>query len=267
MRFYGDTRARLVELLAELAPIPAAGRLLEIGSGRGQFFKRFHEVHTNWQLTAIEPSVSFEVLQQAVPAAQVHRSGFEAHVCAPGSQDMVIALSVIQSVEDPLTLLRWAARALKVGGICFLEASNFETHPNVLVCGDHLSKLTPPSLENLAARAGFAVEAIRPAGVPVFAVLRATGTPCDTPPSAFAHNLDVARRNERRIKGILKSVADARAAAQQRGEGFAIFGLATAGIAAPFMVGFPPSDITAFVDDNPKAWEAEVSAAPSSAPI
>src|SRR5579864_779141 len=164
MKFYGDGRARLVDLLGDLTAIPPTGSLLEIGSGRGQFLRRFSEVRPEWQLTAIEPSVAFETLVKAVPNAAAYRCGFEDVDCAPDSQDIVVAFSVIQSVADPLALLRWSAHVLKQGGACILEASNFETHPNSLVCGDHLSKLTPPSLENLAARSGFTVEAIRPAG-------------------------------------------------------------------------------------------------------
>jgi len=257
MEFYGDGKAQLVDLLGELAAIGPTGRLLEVGSGRGQFLRRFHEVHREWQLTAVEPSGSFDVLVKAVPVAQAHRCGFEAFACEPGSQDIVVALSVIQSVANPLALLQWAARALKKGGVCFLEASNFETHPNSLVCGDHLSKLTPASLENLAARAGFTVEAIRPAGVPMYAALRATGAPPETPTSAFAHNIRVARRTERLVRANLKSIADARANARRHNEGFGIFGLASIGVTAPFILNFPPSDITAFIDDNARAWGAE----------
>jgi SAM-dependent methyltransferase len=257
MEFYGDGKAQLVDLLGQLAAIRRTGRLLEIGSGRGQFLKRFHAMHPEWHLTAIEPGVSFDVLVKTAPMAQAHRCGFEAFACEPGSQDIVVALSVIQSVADPLDLLEWSARALKTGGICFLEASNFETHPNSLVCGDHLSKLTPASLENLAARAGFAVEAIRPAGVPMYAVLRATGAPPETPASAFSHNIRVARRTERLVRANLKSIADARANARRRNEGFGIFGLASIGLTAPFMLNFPPSDIAAFIDDNARAWGSE----------
>jgi SAM-dependent methyltransferase len=258
MKFYGDGRTQLVDLIGELAAIPPMGRLLEVGAGRGQFLKRFHDVYPEWHLTAIEPSVSFDVLVKTVPTAQAHRCSFEAYACAPESQDIVVALSVIQTVDDPLTLLKWFARALKKGGICFLEASNFETHPNSLVCGDHLSKLTPLTMENLAARAGFTVEATRPAGVPMYCVLRAIGPTSEVPPSAFSHNIRVVRRNERLVGQILKSIADAHANARRHDERFAIFGLASTGLAAPFMLGFPPSDIAAFIDDNTSAWGTEV---------
>jgi SAM-dependent methyltransferase len=258
MEFYGDGRGQLVDLLRELTTIEPAGRLLEIGSGRGQFLKRFHDLYSDWQLTAIEPSISFEVLTKTVPAAQAYQCGFQAFECEPKSQDIVVALSVIQSVDDPLALLKWSARALKTGGICFLEASNFETHPNSLVCGDHLSKLTPASLENLAARAGFTMEAIRRAGVPMYCILRAAGDSDETPPSAFLPNINLAQQNERIIDSILQSIINARAAARERNESFGIFGLATAGLTAPFILNFPPSDITAFIDDNSRVWETEV---------
>ncbi len=266
MRFYGDGRAQLVELIGKLAAIPQRGRLLEIGSGRGQFLRHFHQLYPGYQLTAIEPSVSFEALVEAVPTARVYRCGFEDCECPPGSQDIVVALSVIQSVADPLALLKWAARALRRGGVCFLEASNFETHPNSLVCGDHLSKLTQPALKNLAARAGLSVETIQPAGVPMYAVLRADGSGSEAPPTAYSENMRVARRNEQLVRGILQSVADARAAARRRGEHFAIFGLATAGLMAPFMLGFPPSDILTFIDENNSVWGAEVLGRPVGGP-
>lgn len=266
MRFYGDGRTKLVDLLGELATIAPTGRLLEVGSGRGQFLQRFHEMHPQWELTAIEPSVSCEALRSAVPAAEVHRCGFETYSCPPNSQDVVVALSVIQSVENPLALLMWAARALRVGGICFIEASNFELHPHSLVCGDHLSKLTARALENLAARAGFAVETIQSGGVPMYCVLRATGKLVGRPPSAFRDSLRAARQNERFVEGVLRSIADARSNARRRDEGFAIFGLASIGLTAPFILDFPPSDIVAFIDDNKHAWGSEALGRPIAGP-
>src|SRR5579872_4309282 len=77
MKFYGDGRARLVNLVRDLVAIPPAGHLLEIGAGRGQFLQRFSQAWPAWQLTAIEPSISFEGLAEAVPKARIHRCGFE----------------------------------------------------------------------------------------------------------------------------------------------------------------------------------------------
>jgi SAM-dependent methyltransferase len=249
---------KAVELIGELLPMAPTGRLVEIGSGKGQFIKRFHEVYPRWQLVGLEPSVSFESLTRSIPDAETHRCGYEGYECVPASQDLIVALGVIEHVDNPLAMLRWAARALRPGGLCFIEAPNFENHPNDLFCADHLSKLTPLMLENLATRAGFAVEAMRTMGVPMYFALRATGTSGKAPPSAFAHNIEIARRNERIARSILAGVSEARATAIRHKESFGIFGLASAGLAAPFVLNFPPSDIAAFMDDNSETWGTEI---------
>ena len=110
--------------------------------------------------------------------------------------DLIVALGVLEHVENPLDMLKWAWRLLKSGGHFFLRVPNFANNPNDLFCADHLSKLTVPTLRALAASAGYEVLGVREAGVPVFVALQKSEKISEKP-KAFAENEAIAGQNAR----------------------------------------------------------------------
>jgi len=262
MRVYGGDDAikrptQANELIDALVKLPEDGNLLEIGAGKGQVLKGFCERHPRWRITALEPSISFESLTATISDADLHHVGLEEFAYTPASMDLVVALGVIEHVHDPLALLRRAVHMLRPGGTLFIEAPNFEVHPNDLFCADHLSKLTPLMLERLAEAAGFTVETRHMAGVPMYFVLRKLGAAAPLR-SAYTHNVAVAQRNALSVRGMLSSIDAARRDARRADSAFGIFGLATVGLIAPFMLDFAPHEIAAYMDDNQETWGTEL---------
>jgi SAM-dependent methyltransferase len=248
-----------LQVLLNMSPLPAHGRLLEVGAGKGEFLGHFLRERPNWEVVALEPSAAVDSLRTIVKSGEVRRGGYLDYSAEPGTFDLVVALGVLEHVENPLDMVARARDALKPGGIFFVRVPNFARNPNDLFCADHLSKLTLPTLRSLARAAGFEVIGELEEGVPVFIALRKSAdAPAATPGNAYSENISVARSNAAVAAAGVKAVLDARAAAQARGERFAIFGLGASGLFAPLYAGFPASDIAAYIDENRTIWGTEV---------
>ena len=157
-----------LHVLQEMVALQLTGSILEVGAGKGEFLGYFTAALPNWNVTAFEPSEAFRVLQSRLPAAQVIRGGYTDFAVEPQAYDVLVALGVLEHVENPLDMLRWGWRLLKEGGIFFIRVPNFANNPNDLFCADHLSKLTVATICSIAAAAGFEMLSTKEEGVPIF---------------------------------------------------------------------------------------------------
>jgi len=245
---------RTHQILREMTSLPEHGRILEAGAGKGDFLTYFAKDFAAWDVHALELSGAFETLKMRFPKADIQHCHYHAATLAEGSVDLVIALGVLEHVDDPLDMLRWAHLKLKDNGLFYIRVPNFEKNPNDLFCADHLSKLTAFSLHWLAAKAGFEVIASREAGVPIFVLLRKTRSPQRPPDDVVEKNAAIVNNNVAVAQRAMAAIANCRARAAELGEPFAIFGLGSSGLFAPFSVGFEAADIAAYLDENKSVW-------------
>ena len=252
-----------LRVLLQMSALPDRGRVLEIGAGKGEFLGHFLRERPSWSVVALEPSAAVDALRAVVKNGEARRGAYLDYAAEPASFDLVVALGVLEHVENPLDLTAWAWAALKLGGIFFVRVPNFARNPNDLFCADHLSKLTLPTLRSLAKASGFNVVGELEEGVPVFIALRKSAEASSPMPlTAYEENIAVSRTNVAVAEAGVTAVLDARTAAQARGERFAVFGLGASGLFAPFYAGFPASDIAAYIDENKTIWGTEVHGRP-----
>ena len=250
---------RSLRVLMEMSSLPDRGRVLEVGAGKGEFLGYLLRERPELTVVALEPSAAIDSLQAVVKKGEVMRGGYLDYRAEPASFDLVVALGVLEHVENPLDMMTKARDALKPGGTFFVRVPNFARNPNDLFCADHLSKLTLPTLRSLARAAGFEVVGELEEGVPVFLALqKSPQTGSRELGSAYDENIGFARNNATVAEAGVRAVLDARAAARSRNESFAIFGLGASGLFAPFYAAFPPSDIAAYLDENRTIWGTEV---------
>jgi hypothetical protein len=246
------------ELLKKFWEVPASGVILEAGAGKGAFLRLFADKFPDWEIHAFEPSQSYDYLAQSLPQACTKRCDyFDFNLSGEGA-DLAVALGVLEHVENPLNMLVWANGQLKEGGRFYVRVPNFAKNPNDLFCADHLSKITVPTIRILAEAAGFEVEVIEEAGVPVFALLLKQSLPSGKLNNAYYENLPIVDSNVAVAKGILDSILACRSAARAKGEQFAIFGLASAGLFVPFIGNFGAEEIAAYIDENKTIWGNKV---------
>jgi len=97
------------------------GKLLDIGSGRGELLIAAHE--KGWDAIGIEPSSSFaERLRRAgveIRQVPVEQCGFES-----ASFDVVILAAVLEHLYNPDETIREISRILRPGGALFLDVPN-----------------------------------------------------------------------------------------------------------------------------------------------
>jgi SAM-dependent methyltransferase len=161
-------RTRLVQ--AERL-LKSRGRLLDVGSGRGELLRVAKEA--GWQVTGIEPSPRFAEYAAAYSGADVKQSRLEQCAFADASFDAVILAGVIEHVYKPVRMVQEISRILRSGGALFVDVPNeaglFFRMGNLYqrLCGRnwvvnlsptfppfHIFGFTPPSLRIILARYG-----------------------------------------------------------------------------------------------------------------
>jgi SAM-dependent methyltransferase len=249
-------------ILRELVELPPRGRMLEAGAGKGEFLRYFTAGMNGWEFSAFEPSEAYHVLRAAYPAQPIQHCDFADYGPEPGKLDLLVALGVLEHVENPLEMLRWGNRLLAEGGVFYIRVPNFAKNPNDLFCADHLSKLTEATLRNLAVAAGFTVLGMKEAGVPIFVALRKTNEPLGALGNVADQNRGILDQNVAVARRIVDAIVAARRAAIERREAFAIFGLASAGLFAPLFAEFEAGEIAAYIDENRTVWGGTVHGRP-----
>jgi trans-aconitate methyltransferase/transcription elongation factor Elf1 len=253
---------RTYDFLVSFLDPGVSGSILEAGAGKGEFLQHFVKDFPNWNVEAFEPSHSFDYLVKALPQVSSTRCDYSEYVGKNDKYDLIVSLGVLEHVENPLEMLIWINERLPLNGHFFLRVPNFIKNPNDLFAADHLSKLTIHSIETLAKAAGFAVVKTDESGVPVFALLRKLTDPSNVLDTAYDVNLAIAIQNEKIAKGIVESVLECRYQARLKNEKFAVFGMASAGLFAPFLGSFDPNEITAYIDENRTIWGGTVHGRP-----
>lgn len=253
---------RTYQILRELVELPERGRVVEAGAGKGDFLGHFTAGLPAWRISAFEPSNAFDVLRGRFPSGRLEKCDYRGFARDAEAYDLVVALGVLEHVENPLDMLRWGRDLLADGGLFYIRVPHFPRNPNDLFCADHLSKLTEATLRNLAAAAGFEVVGHKEAGVPIFMTLRKSEPSRSALSNVAEQNRAVASRNAEIARGMMDAILTARDTAARRKERFAIFGLGSAGLFAPLFANFPASEIVAYIDENKSVWGGKIHGQP-----
>ncbi len=119
-----------IEYLRELYAIPSPGRILDMGCGPGRLLAPLGE--SGWTVTAYEPDPDYAAaVQEAaghLPDVQFHQRGF-LDLEEDSAYDLIAAVNgpycYVLEASDRRDALARCARALRPGGVLFLELSSF----------------------------------------------------------------------------------------------------------------------------------------------
>ena len=98
------------------------GRLLDIGSGRGEVLKAAREL--GWQAVGLEPSPRFAEYAAKHSGAEVRREALEQSHFAASSFDVVILGAVLEHLYNPDQTIKEISRVLRPGGALFVDVPN-----------------------------------------------------------------------------------------------------------------------------------------------
>lgn len=138
-----------------------AGRVLDIGCGKGAFLKSFKALRAGWQCVGVEPSREEAALARRDRDLEVHEGMFGRVPLAPESFDLVAIMHVLEHVSRPVDTVRQMRDVLRPGGLLFVEVPNtldLNMFYDVLLF-EHLYHFPPETLAWLLAREGFEIVA------------------------------------------------------------------------------------------------------------
>jgi SAM-dependent methyltransferase len=169
-------RRQLIFQALGLEDAPRPVRVLEIGSGQGDFSRELKQSYPDAELVGIDLSdTGVEIARKKVPDGRFFQQDLLEPLKLPaeyrGWATHAVCAEVLEHMDDPLTALKNARQCLAPGGKLVITVpggpmSAFDKHIG------HREHFTPQRLEALLLAAGFNVAALHGAGFPFFNLYR-----------------------------------------------------------------------------------------------
>lgn len=141
--------------LVRLANLPAKGRVLDFGCGKGAFLARFGRQYPGWELAGCDVSERYRAFVEPITGPGRFDVTSLAEAEAPtGPFDLVTLFFVAEHLVDPVATLTRVASWLAPSGVLYLTVPNVMTNTIDAFLADHLSHFSAPSLTALVHRAG-----------------------------------------------------------------------------------------------------------------
>jgi SAM-dependent methyltransferase len=251
---------RTLEAFMALHEFPRQGSLLDFGAGNGSFLRYFREVFPGWDISGIEPKDDFPEMVADLPLK--HACNRPYYECDMDDEfDMVIVMSVLEHVPDPLGALRWIHDRLKPGGSFLMRHPNFANLPGDLFCADHINKMTVPHTRQLVEHAGFEITTEDDSSMLFYFIMKKAEGSLRPLPDCHEETIAIARRCEHIAQSTMAAVERCVASARTKRQKAAVFGTSPIGSMAHIMLGCK-DDIACFVDENTNTWGMDIDGLP-----
>jgi 2-polyprenyl-3-methyl-5-hydroxy-6-metoxy-1,4-benzoquinol methylase len=144
-----------LENLTRLANLPAKGRILDFGCGKGAFLARFQRQHPGWELSGCDVSERYRAFVEPLTGPGRFRvTPLERAEAPAGPYDLITMFFVVEHLTDPAATLTRLASVLAPGGLLYLTVPNVIVNTIDAFLADHLSHFSAPSLTVLLHRCG-----------------------------------------------------------------------------------------------------------------
>lgn len=110
----------LIEKAEEL--LGHKGKLLDVGVGRGETLMA--AVELDWDCEGVEPSQTFADYAEKRTGAKIWRAPIEDSQIPDDEYDAIILAAVLEHLYDPDAIIGRISRALKTGGVLYLDVPN-----------------------------------------------------------------------------------------------------------------------------------------------
>lgn len=232
----------LVSFLAACVRQPQGKTCLDIGAGKGNFVSSLHRAFPEMGISAIEPSRSYQVLQNKKYLRHAYNAFFSSRDFSGEHFDYINMSEVLEHVMAPLQFLTEVKSIMKDDGLLMISVPNVENDRYDFLSPDHISRFTPASLNNLMNVAGF--EVLRSDVLPRSASMLIVVKKSPARPVNKNHSTDSINAA---LTLIERAIADAKRISSEKvvfyGQGLIITYLLGCGIVSP-------GNITCIIDDN-----------------
>lgn len=153
-----------VAFLERVLPRDRPGRILDVGCGKGALLGLFNDAFPGWTRIGVEPSAAAAAIARLDPSLTVHDGVLDTAEIEPDSIDVVTIVHVLEHTPSPSAALRAMHRALRPGGLLFVEVPNM-LDPNMFydfLLHEHLFHFSTGTLQRLLVRHGFEIAAVEP---------------------------------------------------------------------------------------------------------
>ncbi|WP_031480997.1 class I SAM-dependent methyltransferase [Maridesulfovibrio frigidus] len=201
---------RLLNLFSKEITLPATGKILDIGCGKGQFLRCFSEMYNGWDLFGCDQQEDLRSEIMSIPkACNYYTQNFEK---IDEKFNFISLLYVIEHLFEPVEMLRSIKDKLHDGGVVFIQTGDLKVNPFDLAVVDHCSYFTLSTLEQLMRQAGFKIIASSNAwNSKEIGVLAQRDDNIDTPTKIinyYQENMDLIHRHNSWLTNILDDLKD-----------------------------------------------------------
>ena len=143
--------------LYSLNVLPKTGNILDIGCGKGNFLQTFNSLFPDWNLYGIESSTSSLSIAKNNLSNSIFYEGIYDKNLFDKKFDFIVALNVLEHIEDPKLFLENIFDDLNENGLVCFDVPNFKVNPIDVFIYDHLTHFTSETLVNLLQNVGFEI--------------------------------------------------------------------------------------------------------------
>jgi SAM-dependent methyltransferase len=141
--------------LGRLANLPAKGRLLDFGCGKGAFLARFQRRYPGWELAGCDVAERYRAFVEPITGPGGFRvTPLERAETPAGPFELVTMFFVAEHLREPAETLARVASRLTPTGALYLTVPNVVANTIDAFLADHLSHFSTPSLTALLQRCG-----------------------------------------------------------------------------------------------------------------
>jgi SAM-dependent methyltransferase len=147
--------SRILQQLQTAFPLPATGRMMDVGCGNGATLRAFSSLFPAWTLFGTELSDKYKAHVESIAGVEAMLSTDPENV--PGEFNLVSLVHVLEHIPDPVGYLRNLRSKLQPDGLLVIQVPDHLFNPFDLMIADHSTHFSLELLSRVVSAAGYEV--------------------------------------------------------------------------------------------------------------